>query len=114
MTTLSHALRDLRESAKLTREALAEKADVSPAFIYKLEAGKYSTLSIDKSRDLAKGLGLTFRDFLEAVGLMEDEATPNANAALASALRKRKLDDNQINSVVSFIQLMEKNSKRKK
>jgi transcriptional regulator with XRE-family HTH domain len=112
MQKLSRALRDLRESANLSRETLAEKADVSPAFIYKLETGVYSTLSIDKSRDLAKGLGLTFRDFLDAVGLLEDASTPNANAALASALRKRKLDDSQIKEVVSFVEFVERKKRK--
>ena len=111
MQKLARALRGLRESAELTRETLAERARVSPAFIYKLEAGVYSTLSIDKSRDLAKGLGITFRDFLDEAGLLEDTFTPNANVALASALRKRKLNDGQIKQVVSFVEFVENKKK---
>lgn len=112
MQKLARVLRHLRESANISRDALAERADVSPAFIYKLETGVYSTLSIDKSRDIAKGLGLTFRDFLDAAGLLEDTATPNADAALATALRKRKLSDGQIKEVISFVEFKEKESKK--
>ncbi|MCR4278983.1 MAG: helix-turn-helix domain-containing protein [bacterium] len=111
MRSLAKNLKELREKADLSQNALAERADVSPAFIYKLEAGEYNTLSIDKSRGLAKGLGMTFRDFLEAVGMLDDSATPNADLALASALRKRKFTDGQVQKVVSYVEFVEKGGK---
>lgn len=63
-------LRKLREEAGLSREAFTKKTGVSLSFVYNLETGKYSTFSIDTSRRLAKGLGLTLRGFLEAIGLL--------------------------------------------
>ena len=111
MRKLASALKELRNNAKLSQAVLAERAEVSPAFIYKLEAGEYTTLSIDKSRQLAKGLGMVFRDFLEAVGVLDDTATPKADLALASALRKRKLNDDQVKKIVSFVEFVEKDAK---
>ena len=108
MTTLPKRLRELREKANLSLVALAERAGVSSAFVYKLEAGEYTTLSIEKSRALADGLGMTFRDFLEAVGLLDGTATPNADLALASALRKRKLTEAQVGTVVSLVNVLSK------
>ena len=108
MQKIAQKLKGLRVRAELTQNGLAEKAGVSPAFIYKLEAGEYGTLSIDKSRQLAKGLGMTFRDFLEAVGFLEDSPTPEADLALASALRKRKLSDSQVKQVVSYVDFVQK------
>ena len=108
---LARNLRELRENAGLSQNALATRADVSAAFVNKLEAGEYNTLSIDKSRNLAQGLGMTFRDFLEAVGMLDDGATPNADLALASALRKRKFTDGQVQKVVSYVEFVEKGGK---
>lgn len=107
MPALGDHIRKLRNSAELSQNTLAERANVSPAFIYKLEAGEYGTLSIDKSRQLAKGLGMTFRDFLEAVGLLEDTSTPKADLALTSALRKRGLNEGQVKKVVSFVDFIQ-------
>lgn len=112
MRNLAQNLKELRGRAELTQNALAERAGVSPAFVYKLEAGEYGTLSIDMSHKLAKGLGMTFRDFLEAVGLLDDNSTPKANLALASALRKRKLLSSQVNQVVSLVDFFEQQNKK--
>jgi len=106
--SLGHSLRELRINTGLSQSALAERAGVSAGFINKLEAGEYSTLSIDKSHSLAKGLGLTFRDFLEAVGWLDNNKTPNVDEALASALRKRRLTDEKIGKVISFVNFVEK------
>ncbi|MEK9157053.1 MAG: helix-turn-helix transcriptional regulator [Patescibacteria group bacterium] len=111
MLPLGAKLRELRTNADLSQNELAVKAGVSPAFVYKLEANEYGTLSIDKSQQLAKGLGMTFRDFLEAVGLLNDSSTPKANLALASALRKRKLNENQVKQVVSYVDFIEQGNK---
>ncbi len=111
MPNLGQKLKELRLNADLSQNALAEKAGLSPAFIYKLEAGEYNTLSIDKSRDIAEGLGMTFRDFLEAVGILEDSSTPKTDLALASALRKRKLSDSQVQKIVSFVEFVEQGGK---
>jgi transcriptional regulator with XRE-family HTH domain len=105
---LARLLKELRENAGLSQNALATRAGVSAAFINKLEDGAYSTLSVDKTRDLAKGLGMSFRDFLEAVGLLDESATPNADAALASALRKRKMNEEQVQKVVSYADFIQK------
>ena len=107
MPTMGTYIRKLRTNAELSQNTLAERANVSPAFIYKLEAGEYGTLSIDKSRQLAKGRGMTFRDFLEAVGLLDDTSTPKADLVLQSALRKRGLNEGQVKKVVSFVDFIQ-------
>jgi len=45
----------LRMGKKLTREALAEKADISAKFLYEIEKGKKS-FSVDVLRRIANGL----------------------------------------------------------
>lgn len=39
-TSIGIRIRELRESKKLSREALAEKIDISPKFLYEVETGK--------------------------------------------------------------------------
>ncbi|MCC7357495.1 helix-turn-helix domain-containing protein [Candidatus Uhrbacteria bacterium] len=108
---LATQLKHLRTQAGLSQNMLAQKADISASFINKLEAGEYSTLSLDKSRSLAKALQMTFHDFLEAIGMLEDSKTPNADMALASALRKRGLTDSQVDKTFSFIEFIQKDGK---
>jgi predicted PhzF superfamily epimerase YddE/YHI9 len=54
---------------------------------------------------------MTFHDFLEAIGMLEDSKTPNADMALASALRKRGLTDSQVDKTFSFIEFIQKDGK---
>jgi hypothetical protein len=54
---------------------------------------------------------MTFRDFLEEVGFLENSPTPNAEMALASALRKRSFTADQIKKVVSFANFVAQDTK---
>lgn len=110
--TLEKCLKDLREAIQLSQNELARRSELSVSFISKLEAGEYKTLSIDKSKQLAKGLGLSFRDFLAETGLLEDNSTPNANQALSAALRQRRFSDTEINEIVGHVEFLA--SKREK
>lgn len=101
---IAKKLKVLRTKSGLSQRSLAEKAGVSAAFVSKIESGEYSTLSIDTSHQLAKGLGMTFKDFLEAVGFLQDESTANTDLALSSALRSRNLSDEQVDRIVSFVE----------
>jgi len=73
MLKIAQKVRDLRQQKGLTQISLAEKSGVSSAFIHKLEAGEYDTLSIETCKQLSAGLGLTLRQFLEATGLLEED-----------------------------------------
>jgi len=112
--TLSKSLKELREQIDLSQNELARRADISVGFISKLEAGVYKTLSIDKSKQLATGLGMTFRDFLAAAGLLDDNSTPNATKMLAEALRQRRFSPDEINEIVGHVNYLESKRKSKK
>ncbi|PIW37266.1 MAG: hypothetical protein COW24_01010 [Candidatus Kerfeldbacteria bacterium CG15_BIG_FIL_POST_REV_8_21_14_020_45_12] len=112
MKTISKQLKELRENASLSQNELAKRANISPAYVNKIEKGLYTTLSIDKCHNLAKGLGMTFRDFLDAVGLLNDNSTPKANMTLMSALRARKLTNEQVNQVISYIEYVQDNGNK--
>jgi transcriptional regulator with XRE-family HTH domain len=109
MKKIAMQLKELRERAGLSQNELSKRAKVSAGFINKLEKGEYTTLSIDKSHQLALGLGMTFRDFLEAVGFLNSSTTPKADFTLMSALRARKLSNEQVNQVMSYISHVQQN-----
>jgi UDPglucose 6-dehydrogenase len=74
MQQIAQKLREIRQQKELTQNALAERSGVSPAFIYKLEAGEYETLSLETCRQLAKGFEMSLRQLMEVTGLLDDVA----------------------------------------
>lgn len=112
MTHIHDGIKKIRLELGMTQSELAKRAGVSIGYISKLEAGVYNTLSVDKSQQLAKGFGLTFKDFLERIGLLKgNPATPNANSSLSLALRQRNFSDAQIQKVISYVDFIEAESK---
>ncbi len=72
MQRIAQKLREIRQQKEMTQNTLAERSGVSPAFIYKLEAGEYETLSIETCRQLAKGFDMSLRQLMEATGMLDD------------------------------------------
>lgn len=92
MRNISKQIKELREKAQLSQNELAREANVSVGFISKLEAGKYGTISLDKCQQLAKGLKVELKTFLEELGYLENQGvTPKAEFALQNALRSNGL-----------------------
>jgi len=112
MQNIHESIKAIRLGVGMTQSDLAKRAGVSIGYISKLEAGVYNTLSVDKSQQLAKGFGLTFKDFLERLGLLEgNPATPHTNSALSLALRQRDFSDAQIQKVISYVDFLDSESK---
>lgn len=106
-TQLDTRLKELRMEAGLSQNELARRAHMSVAFISKLESGKYSSLGLDKCHQLAVGLNITLRDFLERVDLLDDSSTPRANTTLMYALRKEKnLNHQQARQAIEYIDFL--------
>ncbi len=82
MKNLSKIIKELREQAGLNSKELAEKSNLSPAYISKLEAGTYDTISLKTSKQLSNGLGLTLKAFLESLGLINKDEQLGENAIL--------------------------------
>lgn len=107
MKNLDTKLKELRLEAGLSQQELARRSGISVAFISKLESGTYSSLGLDKCHQLSVGLGLTLRDFLEGIGLLEDTSTPKTVESLMYALRKEKnLTRQQVKQAIEFVDFM--------
>lgn len=64
-TALGARIRSIRKSHRVTVRALAETAQLSPAFISQIENGK-SNASFDALRKIALALGVTFSDLFDS------------------------------------------------
>lgn len=62
---LGQRIRSLRTSRRLTQDELAEKAELSPKHLGKIERGSVN-VSIDCVASIAKALNMPVRDILEA------------------------------------------------
>lgn len=112
MKNIHTSIKAIRLGVGMTQSELANRAGVSVGYISKLEAGVYNTLSVDKSQQLAMGFGLTFKDFLERVGLLDGNPdTPNTNSSLSLALRQRDFSDEQIQKVISYVDFLDSEAK---
>jgi transcriptional regulator with XRE-family HTH domain len=61
---LSRVIQTLREAKGLTQRALAERADVTPAYVAQLEMGTRKNPSLEVLRRLAKALGVPVTELL--------------------------------------------------
>lgn len=105
---LALAMKNLRVKAGLSPAKLAERSELSSAYISKLESGHYKTITLATSRALAVGLGLTLKDFLEKIGFLENQDKYNplnqnsANQLIASALRGNGFTEQQAREIVEY------------
>ena len=60
----ANRIRELREAKKMTQNALANAAGVSPTYIYQLERGEKSP-TVEYLDHICWGLGLTLKDFFD-------------------------------------------------
>jgi XRE family aerobic/anaerobic benzoate catabolism transcriptional regulator len=90
LADVGRRVRELRDRARLTQRALAERSGVSPRYLAQLEAGD-ANISLERLTDVAQALGTTLGALLDARG--SDVAAPKrapshgARAAEATALR---------------------------
>ncbi len=82
-------IRELREERKLTQNALAYQAGVSPTYIYQLERGEKNP-TIEYIDNICWGLGITIEEFFSTK--KNDAPAADKLAALTPA-QKQLLND---------------------
>ena len=83
---VANRIRELREAKKMTQNALANAAGVSPTYIYQLERGEKSP-TVEYLDHICWGLGLTLNDFFNETTEQEDLAS----AVSSLSLKQQKL-----------------------
>lgn len=107
MENIARIVKELREMAGLSPTELASKSGLSPAYISKLESGEYKSISLKTSKSLAEGLSLTLRDFLTALGMLEDKERPSLHM-INHALRSNGYDSEQVTQIIKYAEFIKK------
>lgn len=87
---VAERIKKLREARKLSQNALAYQAGVSPTYIYQLERGEKSP-TVEYLDHICWGLGVTLEEFFRTKDKSEEE-TDNKLASL-TAEQKKLLND---------------------
>ena len=99
-------IKELRKKAGLSSAGLAQKAELSPAYISKLEGGEYKSMSLKTSKHLADGFGLSLKAFLETTGFLEQSKQSLSFQSVVDALRSNGFSDNQVQDIRQYAQFI--------
>lgn len=98
---------DLRERAGLTAKELAERANLSPALISRIENDEYKTLSLSTAKSLAEGLDLPLSTLLQELGLLENAGRPSF-MLIERALRSNGYSGKETEDIIKFARYVKK------
>lgn len=113
MSNLSKKIKELREQAGLNSKELAAKSGLSPAYISKLESGKYETLSLKTLKQLSEGLGLTLRGLLEYFDFINKGEKPGLGEELISqALSSNGYTLEQAKQIMQYAEFLKQTNKK--
>lgn len=110
---LPGAVRSIRESLGISPSELATKSGLSQAYISKLEDGQYQSPSLKTCRALAVGLGMTLRDFLEKIGVLDNSHNSTGSQLIGSALRSNGYSEDQVKMLLEYADFIKRNTKTK-
>lgn len=110
---IASPVRNIRESLGISPAELAAKSGLSQAYISKLEDGQYQSPSLKTCRALAVGLGMTLRDFLDKIGVLDNSHNTTAPQLIGSALRSNGYNEEQVNMLLAYAEFLKKNTKSK-
>ena len=95
---IGERIRKLREERKFTREALAEKADISAKFLYEIETGKKG-FSADTLCKISRALSVSC-DYI----MLGDEAEHKGNRDIICVLEM--LEPRQVSKIRDILNLL--------
>lgn len=102
MKNLPVTIKKLREQAGLSPTELAERSELSAAYISKLEKGQYQTLTLMTLKSLSIGLGLSMKDLLSELGLLGNQQTKPSLQIVAQALRGNGYTNTEVADIVAY------------
>ena len=102
MKPINDTIKKMREELGLSQGQLAERSDLSVAYISKLEGGKYASLTIKTCKLLANGFGMNIREFLEEVGIILHNQEKPSFKMVGQALRGSGYNQKEIDDVMEY------------
>jgi transcriptional regulator with XRE-family HTH domain len=100
---LGETLRTVRELAGKSLKAVAEPADISPAYLQKLEKGLVTTPSPHVLHRLADQLGVEYLDLMRLAGYVVPETS--GVGVISQALSSQGLTEEEERAVAAYLQI---------
>lgn len=106
-------IKELREQAGLNSKQLAKRSGLSPAYISKLEKGKYETISLQTSKQLSEGLGITLKMLLEQLGFIKNDKEQNSDAKMNDlSLRSDGYTFEEAQKIIEYAKFLKQQNKK--
>jgi transcriptional regulator with XRE-family HTH domain len=104
-TELGRTLKSVREMLGKSLKGVAEPAEISPAYLVKLERGEVTSPSPHVLHRLAEVLGVEYLELMRLAGYVVPEAEGRRSGALAQALSSSDLTNDEAKAVAAFLQM---------
>lgn len=114
MPNYAKQIKKIREQIGLTPTKLADNSGLSLAYISKLESGVYKSLSLKTCKQLANGLGLTLKSFLESMNIIDNNKKQSGQEMIANAFRSNGYSNEQIDNLMAYAEFIKKQGKGRK
>lgn len=102
---LGNTLRTARELKGKSLKAVAEPADISTAYLLKLEKGQVESPSPHILHRLATELEIDYLDLMRKAGYIVADQHAKSGGALAHALSGERLTDEEERAVATFLKM---------
>ena len=100
---LGATLRSVRETLGRSLKAVADPAEISAAYLVKLERGDVVSPSPHVLHRLAGALGVDYLELMRLAGYVVPEANSRGGNALAQALSSEHLTDDEAKAVAAYL-----------
>jgi transcriptional regulator with XRE-family HTH domain len=105
-------LRARRGSLGKSLKAIAEPADISVAYLVKLEKGEVAAPSPHVLRRLAETLDIGYLDLMERAGYISAPAASDVGTSPRSAIRSAALTDDEAVALSTYLEVYRANKQR--
>ena len=105
--TLGPTLKSLRDLQDRSLKSIADQAEISPAYLQKLERGEVTTPSPHVLHRLAGVLRTDYLALMRSAGYVVPESQGNSGA-LAQALSAQDLTDDEARALSTFLKMYRK------
>ena len=111
MNNIAKEIQVLRRQFGLSPSELAEQSGLSPAYISKLEDGKYQSLSLTTCKALARGFGINLRDFLESIHFLDNNKNRPSKDLIGDSFRIKGYTEDEIIKIKEYAELLKRASR---
>lgn len=103
--TLGQTLKSVRDLQDKSLKAVADGAQISPAYLQKLEKGDVAAPSPHVLHRLAGELGVDYLELMRLAGYVVPGATGGSSGALAQALSAQDLTEDEARALAAFLKM---------